>query len=167
MGITAEEVIPAWYTTWWGIILLSLAGLVVTAFLSWGLIPPVLMSYLIKTAKRVAWSPIKFWLNLPHLRGRKVLAAMVVTFATLVGVGIYQMWQRGFARWDKWEDPTDFETFQFKPAQIIWGTQASKRLTNQQLRQLKHSCTCTGAAYRGLPGIVALTAATALSWLLV
>lgn len=162
IGITAEEADVAWYTTWWGQMGIAIAGLALTLFLAWALIPPVLMQYLIKSAKRLGLAPFKFWLGLPLLRGRKVLAGAAFVFVALCAVGVYQTMQSGFGRWDKWQESSDLEAFQFKPAQYIWGTQATKPLTNQQLKQLKMSCSCTGGSHRGLPGALSLIVASVL-----
>lgn len=159
IGITAEEVDPVWYTTWWGISLLIISGLVVVGLLSYILIPPVLMSFLIVTAIKLSWLPYRVWMGLPTLRGNKVLLSLAVVFVALLAVGTYQMLSSGFSRWDQYKDANADVAYQFKPPQFIWGQQATKPLTNQQLRQLKDSCSCTGGTDRGLPSILVLVVA--------
>lgn len=165
IGITAEEAETKWYTTWWGIILLSLAGLVVLAILAYILIPPVLMEYLLQAGARGLRFPLRLWKSLPQIRGRKVLVVLAIVFLGLVGAGMYQIQKGGFRRWDKYQDTKSDVEYQFKAPMMIWGTQATKPLTNQQLSQLKESCTCTGNAYsshRGLTGLLGIV--VAIGW---
>lgn len=165
IGITVEEAETPWYKSWYGIIGMSLAGLIVIILLGYILIPPVLMSYLKVQSVRLSWFPYRFWMGIPLLRGRKVLCCMVFVFFALFAAGVYQTISKGFTRWDAWKDDRAEGEYQFQPPQFIWGTQATKPLTNQQLRQLKNSCSCTGGANRGLPSIFAVAVAVCWQWL--
>jgi len=164
IGITAEVAATVWYKTWWGILSLTVGGLVAVALFAFLLIPPVLMEYLVTSFKRLLKMPYKAWMFLPQLKGKKVLIIQIVVFLALMIVGIYNTITGGFSRWNKFKDDHKEAEYQFKPPTYIWGTQAIKPLTNQQLRQMQESCACTGDAFRDAPCFLSLLAAIAWAW---
>jgi hypothetical protein len=158
IGITVEQEPTPWYKAWWGISLMAIGGMLLLGFLFYALIPRVLRDYLKKTFWRFLRMPYSIWSNLPTMAGKMVFSGLAVVFVAAFAVGAYRIMASGMDRL-KQEKAADSQ-MQFVPPRYIWGTQATKPLTNTQLRQLKNSCTCTGSANRGLPA--ALTCAFVL-----
>merc|ERR1712046_354856 len=121
------------------------------------------MDYLKKSAAHAAHAPLTLFMDLPHMAGRKILFLVGLVFLVLFIVGSYQTATGGFTRWDAWRELPRDASYQYKPPRSIWGQQVTTPLTNQQLRQLKDSCSCTGHAYRALLSLdVVVVTATAL-----
>jgi hypothetical protein len=165
IGITPEEKETPWYLTWYGLGGLIIIGMIVVFVLGYLLIPPVLMEYLLNATNRLLHAPLKFWMALPLFKGNKVLGCGAFVFVILVVVGMVQTVTGGFKRWDDYKETEEIAEYQFTPPPFIWGMQAITPLTNQQLRQLKNSCSCTGGAPRGLPSLATLIAALCWQWL--
>jgi len=161
IGIIRYPPAPLWYTTWWGIVILSIIGILVVLVLSFLLIPPVLMDYLIATGIRFAKAPYRAFMRLPQMRGLRVLQLLAFLFLLLLGSGVFMM-QGGFSRWDAFKDTSSDTIFQFTPVQFIWGQQVMTPLSNEQLKQLQMSCTCTGGARRGVPDVMPWLVAAAV-----
>eukprot|EP00929_Paragymnodinium_shiwhaense_P000862 TRINITY_DN101064_c0_g1_i1.p1 TRINITY_DN101064_c0_g1~~TRINITY_DN101064_c0_g1_i1.p1 ORF type:complete len:479 (+),score=74.51 TRINITY_DN101064_c0_g1_i1:86-1438(+) len=154
--IQIETPSPPWYTQWWGMAIIAVAGVFVLINIGNLLIAKGLRAWMLWAFIRVVTWPHRVWTRQPVTKGKTILRVLQGMLVLLLLYGLFLRFfpnsGGGLDRFKIKDANTTTTTTTFTPEMAMRKLSADIPLSPKQLKKLIAGCTCTGGASRCLDG---------------